>query len=127
MSSRTKQPALPVDLDAWLRQMQTLEDLAAFVRAHAPGTSSPLPVLNWVIGSFQSVSAELSSYDPHALATLQAYARVFGVQVDGRIETDRTVYCVRGRLGRPEGSGPRIRVVIRATVWRDDDAAGGAA
>jgi hypothetical protein len=117
-----KQPALPVDFDSWIWQQQALEDLAAFVRTHGPGSTRPLPVLAWRVAQHREIHAEVSSYDPRALEILQAYAAVLGVLVDGRIEEQRTVYKVRGRIGRPGAGGePRIRVLIHATVWRELD------
>jgi hypothetical protein len=122
VSGRTKQSALPVDLNAWVWQMQALEDLAAFLRAHGPGTSRPLPVLNWRVAQVREVSAEVSSYDPRAFDTLQACADVLGVLVDGRIEAQRTLYKVRGRIGRRGvGGEPRTRMLVQATIWHDPD------
>lgn len=116
--------------DAWVHQTQTLDDLAAFVRAHGPSSGRPLPVLDWSIGAFPAVSAELSISDPHALETLSAYARVLGARVATRTEADRVLYVLRGRLGQREGDArqPRIAVTIRASVRRDvDDKPGGGA
>lgn len=130
MSSQPKTPG--ADADAWVRQSQALDDLAAFVREHGPRSASPLPVLNWHIGAFRSIGADLPTFEPDAdrLATLDAYAAALGAVVTSRVASDRTVYTVRGRIGRPEGTDrqPRISVTIRADVWRDlhDDADGGA-
>ena len=124
----TTKPARPGgDLDDWVWQVQTLEDLAEFVREHGPRTQAPLPVLNWTLGAGRSVSARLTSYDPGALDTLRAYASVFGVPVTERVEADRTVYTVRGRFGPPQVERlPRVRAVIQATVWAElDDRADG--
>ncbi len=120
------------DVDAWVRQSQTLADLAEFVKAHGPATTTPLPVLCWKLGVGRAISAELPTFQPDAqrLATLDAYAEVLGAVVTSSVKRDRTLYAVRGRIGRPEGSEhkPRISAVIRATVWRElaDDADGGA-
>lgn len=120
-----------LDVDAWVRQSQTLDDLSAFVREHGPRSKTPLPVLNWRLAAFREIGADLPSFEPDAdrMATLDAYAAVLGAVVSSRVENDRTVYTVRGRIGRPEGTDkqPRIAVIIQATVWRElDDADGGA-
>lgn len=121
-----------VDVDAWVWQSQTLADLAAFVEAHGPATNTPLPVLCWTLGVGRSIGAELPTFEPEAqrMATLDAYAGVLGAVVSSRVASDRTVYTVRGRIGRPEGTDkqPRVSVTIRAMVWceLDDDADGGA-
>lgn len=117
-------------VDAWVRQVQSLEDLTAFVRAHGPSAGRPLPVLNWTIGAFCAISAELPPGDPHVLETLSAYARVLGARVATRTEADHVRYVLRGRLGQREEADPRrprISVTIQATVRRglDDDPAGG--
>jgi hypothetical protein len=123
VSARSSSPRPGADVDHWVWQLQTLEDLAAFTREHGPRSALPLPVLNWTVGAFRTVSAELASYDPNALATLAAYAAALGADVTERAAPDRTVYTVKGRLGRREGTErePRIGVVIRATVWRELD------
>jgi hypothetical protein len=107
-------------VDAWVRQVQSVEDLLAFVRAHGPSAGRPLPVLNWTIGAFHAINAELPASDPYALETLSAYARVLGARVATRTEADRVCYALRGRLGQREGDArqPRINVVIRASVRR---------
>lgn len=131
MSEPSMPKRLGADLDAWVWHCQTLADLTAFVEAHGPASKTPLPVLNWRIGAGRTISADLPSFEPDAqrLATLDAYAAVLGAEVTSRVASDRTVYTVRGRIGRPEGSDrqPRISVIIQATVWRelDDDADGG--
>lgn len=120
------------DPDAWAWQSQTLDDLAAFVREHGPASKAPLPVLNWTIGAFCAISADLPTFEPDAqrMATLDAYAAALGAVVTSRVASDRTVYTVRGRIGRSEGTDrqPRISVIIQATVWRDldDEPNGGA-
>lgn len=124
--SEQRRPQRPgADVDAWVRQSQTLDDLAAFVREHGPRSAAPLPVLNWTIGAFRAIGAALPAFEPDAdrLATLNAYAAVLGAAVTSRVASDRTVYTVRGRIGRPEGTDrqPRISVIIQATVWRDLD------
>lgn len=122
-NSAAKRPG--ADLDAWVWQSQTLADLLAFVEAHGPASSTPLPVVNWTLGTGRAISAELPSFEADAqrLATLNAYAAVLDAAVSRRTESDRTVFTVRGRIGRPEGADnqPRIRVLIQATVWRDLD------
>lgn len=129
-SAAVKRPG--ADAEAWVRQSQTLADLSAFVEEHGPAGKAPLPVLCWTLGAFCAVGAELPSFEPDAqrMATLGAYAAVLGAVVTSRVEKDRTVYTVRGRIGRLEGTDrrPRVSVTIRATVWRDLDeiAAGGA-
>ncbi len=132
MSERNAAAKRPgADVDAWVWQSQTLDDLAAFVRAHGPTSKAPLPVLNWTIGAGRSIGADLPSFEPDTqrMATLDAYAAVLGAAVTSRVEKDRTVYTLRGRIGRPEGTDrrPRVAVSIRATVWRELDAADGGA
>lgn len=131
MADTSPSNRLGTDADAWVRQSQTLDDLAAFVRDHGPRSKAPLPVLNWKLGAFREIGADLPSFEPGAkrMATLDAYAAVLGAEVTTREAPDRTVYTVRGRIGRPEGTDrqPRISVIIQATVWREpDDADGGA-
>ena len=111
-------------VDHWVRQVQTLEDLTAFVHEHGPRSAQPLPALNWQIGSFHGISADLvAPYDPDPLGTLAAYARVLDTSVVESVAPDRTRYTVRGRIGRPEGTArePRIRVIIQSTVWHELD------
>jgi len=121
-----------IDVDAWIRQSQVLDDLAAFVREHGPRSKNPLPVLPWKIATYREIFAELPSFEPDAqrMATLDAYAAALGTVVTSRVASDRTVYTVRGRIGRLEGTDkqPRIGVIIQATVWRelDDEPDGGA-
>ena len=130
MNTRPARARPGADLDAWVRQAQTLADLAAFVQAHGPAGKAPLPVLIWTLGAFRAISADLPSFEPDAgrMATLDAYAAALGAVVTSRAASDRTVYTVRGRIGRPEGTDrrPRISVIIQATVWRelDDDTDG---
>ncbi len=125
MSGRTASPRLGADVDAWVWQVQTLEDLSAFVGEHGPKAAVPLPVLNWTLGVGREIGADVPSFKPVAerLATLEAYAAALGVAVASRVASDRTVYTVRGRIGRPEGMDrrPRIGVIIQATVWHESD------
>lgn len=131
MNEKTTAKRPGADEDAWVRQYQTLTDLAAFLRAHGPASKAPLPALNWTVGQFCAVSAELPSFEPDAqrLAVLDAYAVVLGVTVAGHATADRTLYTVRGRIGRPEGADkqPRITVTLRATVWHVPDETDGGA
>jgi hypothetical protein len=133
MSGRSPVKRPGADVDAWVWQSQTIADLAAFVEAHGPASKTPLPVLCWRLGVGRSIGADLPSFEPDArrLAALDAYAGVLGTVVTERVEKDRIVYTVRGRIGRPEGTDkqPRVSVIIQATVWldpADDDADGGA-
>ena len=125
MNTRPAQERPGADVDAWVRQSQTLADLAAFVEAHGPARKAPLPVLAWTLGAFRAISADLPSFEPDAgrLATLDAYAAALGAVVTSRVASDRTVYTARSRIGRPEGTDrqPRTSVIIQATVWRDLD------
>lgn len=107
------------DLDAWCWQLQTLEDLAQFVRRHGPASASPLPALNWTVGVTRQAFAELPAHahaDP--VAVLKAFAAVLGTEVTVRHLPDRTVYAVRGRMGRKDGPmlQPRTQVAVRAVV-----------
>ena len=126
MSEPTRAAKRPgAELDAWVRQCQTLSDLTAFVEAHGPAAKTPLPVLNWAVGPFRSLSADLPSFVPDAerMATLHVYARALGAVVASRVAKDRTVYTLRGRIGRRKGPDkqPRTSVIIQATVWRPLD------
>jgi hypothetical protein len=112
------------DLDHWCWQLQALDDLARFVEQHGPTHASPLPVLNWTLGSSRSLGAELSSaYDHDPVEVLARYARVLGVPVQERHLHDRVIYFVRGWIGKPEGTDrrPRTALLIRATVFHPLD------
>lgn len=108
----------------WARQVETLEDLAVFVREHGPRSAQPLPVLNWRIGMFRGIGADLMApYDPDPLGILHAYARVLGTHVVESVAADRRRFTLRGQIGCPEGTArePGTSIIIQATVWRDID------
>lgn len=111
------------DVDAWVWQCQVLADLSAFVEAHGPASKTPLPVLCWHLGVGRAIGADLPTFEPDArrMDTLHAYAAVLGAEVTSRVASDKTVYTVRGRIGRPEGTDrqPRVTVILQATVWRE--------
>lgn len=116
MSTTTK-PRPGVDLDQWCWQLQSLEDVAVFVRRHGPKSASPLPVVAWTVGVTRQAVAELPSHahvDP--VAVLKDFAAVLGSEVTVRHLHDRLVYSVRGRIGVKEGGQPRTRIAVLATV-----------
>jgi hypothetical protein len=116
MSTTKTRPV--VDLDVWCWQLQSLEDVAVFVRRHGPKSASPLPALAWTVGTTRQAVAELPSHahaDP--VAVLKEFAAVLGSEVTVRHLHDRLVYAVRGRIGVKEGGTPRTRVAVRAVVF----------
>ncbi len=107
------------DLDAWCWQLQVLDDLAKFVQRHGPPSASPLPVLNWTLGSTRTAGAELFAHtDDDPVTVLKAFARVLGSDVTVKHLPDRLIYVVRGRVGKKDGTEmlPRTQIVVRAVV-----------
>lgn len=117
------------DLDDWCWQLQVLADLAQFVQRHGPSSASPLPILNWTLGTGRQASAELFAHtDDDPVTVLHLFAKVLGVNVEARHLPNKVAYWVRGWIGKKEGTKqqPRTALLIRATVFHplEDEEAG---
>ncbi|HEV2345210.1 MAG TPA: hypothetical protein VGS97_14020 [Actinocrinis sp.] len=114
--------------DAWARQLRTFDDLYGFLLLHGPSMRQPLPVLEWTLGGYYALNAELHDSED-AMETLRAYADVLGAKVYMRTTAHRIVYSVRGALppARQGQAGPATDVLIRLKVARRPGGASGGA
>lgn len=116
--------------DLWRWQLEALEDLTRFVRAHAPGTPRALPAVPWRVADSRRAVADVGRLiDPATgtrrdpVAVLSVYAAALGTEVESTDLGDHTSYRVKALIGRPEGTRqqPRTTVVLVARVYRDLD------
>lgn len=116
--------------DAWRWQLETLEDLTAFVRAHAPGTRKALPTVVWSVAGYRGARGDAGCVlDPPTgtyrdpLAVLSAYAAALGAEVRAEQYGDHTTYRVTGRIGPRVGTEGQARtaLALSARVYRDYD------
>lgn len=114
--------------DAWVRQLRALDDLYGFVMLHGPSMQQPLPLLEWQLGGYYALIAELRDGEG-AMETLRAYADVLGTTVRMRTTVHRVVYSVRGALppARQGHAGPATDVLIRLKATRHPHATNGGA
>lgn len=114
--------------DLWHWQLETMNELTAFVRAHGPGLPGALPVVPWQISAGFHATARLGAYDGPAdgprrdrVAVLEAYAAALGTHVTSvDAGGGYTQYRVQGTIGR------RVQLLLIADVREDDDQDGGA-
>lgn len=125
----------PDETSVWDRQAAMLEDVTAFVRAHGPYDSQPLPPLNWMFNEY-AVAVDLTE---HSLTyggvdgvfgtaqrsraeVVEMWAVAFGVPMvrhgwsDGRVEL--AVVAQIGPAGR-DGK-PRTTIGIRTKLSEGD-------
>lgn len=111
--------------DLWRWQLETMTELAKFIRAHGPGLPGALPAVPWQVSTGFHAVARLSQFDgpPAAprdlLDVLDAYAAALGSEVTsvdlGRGDTE---YRVKGSISE------RVTVTLIATIRADDNTDG---
>lgn len=116
--------------DLWRWQLETVTELAKFIRAHGPGRPGALPVVPWNVSTGFHAVARLSEFDGPGRTrrdrrgVLAAYAAALGSEVSsvdlGRGDTEYRVTGVIGERGR-------IKITLIATVRADEDEQNGGA
>jgi hypothetical protein len=112
--------------DLWRWQLETLNTLTTFIRAHGPGKRGALPAVRWNIDTGFHAVARLSEFDGPGDArrnrrdVLAAYAEAFGSQVTSiDLSNGDTEYRVQGALGERE----RIKLTVIAVISADEERA----
>ena len=117
-------PMFPItEGDLWRWQLETMTELAAFLRKHGPGTKGALPAVRWHVQTGLHAVARLFTSDGlvnarrDRRAVLAAYAEALGSEVTsvdlGRGDTDYRVAGVLGERGR-------VKVTLIATIRAED-------
>jgi hypothetical protein len=110
--------------DLWRFQLETMAELAKFIKAHPPGKPCGLPTARWDIDNGFHAVTRLSSYTLGAdgtpvdqRAVLAAYAAALGTEVTSiDLGDGDTEYRVNGALGERG----RVKLILIATVRAQD-------
>lgn len=119
----------PTEGDRWRWQLETMTELARFIKAHGPGKPGALPAVSWQVGIGFHATARLSPYEGGGRdlrAVLAAYAEALGSEVTSvDLGPARgTQYRVKGTIGRErvsdQGAG-RIQLLLIADISPEDE------
>lgn len=112
------------EVERWRRQLETLEAVAGFIKAHAPGEADALPVVPWEISAADGAVARLGSSMCDAdgvpvdlRAVVAAYAAALGSEMaSADLGTGMTGYKVKGAIGDRDRVELALFAIVRDIV-----------